>query len=67
MKLIKSKRFFTEDEVIKFLEALPDYVARSAKVLTITELSAIGNLYVGYFVLYEKTIRKYVFKIGRGR
>jgi hypothetical protein len=56
MKLIKSKRLFTEDEVLTFIEALPDDTARTAKILPITELSSIGNLYTGYFVLYETKI-----------
>jgi hypothetical protein len=56
MKLIKSKRLFTEDEVLTFIETLPDDIARTAKILPITELSSIGNLYTGYFVLYETKI-----------
>jgi hypothetical protein len=53
MKLITSKQFFTEPEAIAFIENLPDSAARSAKILTRVEISAIGCTYISYFVLYE--------------
>jgi hypothetical protein len=56
MRLVTSKRLFTKEAVKTFIEALPDNAARDAKILPVVELSSIGNLYVGYFVLYEAKI-----------